>query len=425
MAVVEFPRPDRRGEQAGACPPHAIEERLLSRLESGDSGAVLAVESAIEQAIRHGASDLYFEPHRTSTLLRFRIDGVLHDVARLPKSSHERIVSRIKVLARLPVYQHGAPMDGRIDGDARWGGHGLRVSTLPTIEGEKAVLRVVNRDATAPSLESLGFRDEVVAGLRGLIARPQGVLFLTGPSSSGKTTTIYSLLAEILRTQRRTHVVAVEDPVEYRLDGVCQSEVNADSGYDYAAAVRAILRQDPDVIVIGEIRDRPTAQAAIRAGLTGHLVLTTIHSGTAAGVFTRLLDMGLEPYLVASAAIGALAQRLVRRVCPSCRAPYAPAEALAAQFGFAADRPSFVHGSGCDACNGLGFSGRTAIGELLRVSEPIAELILSRARTRLIQNAAQDAGMTALAEDGIDRVCGGITTLEELRLVVSPGEDAI
>jgi len=425
MAVVSFPQGDSVGPGRESWALAAVDAALRASLDRGDSGAVLAVEAAIVHAIQHGSSDVYFEPLRGATLVRYRIDGTLHDVATLPKSAHERLVSRVKVLAKLPVYQHAMPLDGRIDGDAKWGGHGLRVSTLPTIEGEKIVLRVVNRDATAPDLCGLGFSADVVAGLRALVSRPQGVLFLTGPSSSGKTTTIYSLLGEILRESRRAHIVAIEDPVEYRLDGVCQSEVNADAGFDYSSALRAILRQDPDVIVVGEIRDRATARTAVQAGLTGHLVLTTLHSGTSAGVFTRLLDMDLEPYLVASATIGALSQRLVRRVCPACRETHVPDATLLGAFAMLGRSGEFVRGAGCDACQGLGFAGRSAIGELLRADDTIAERVLRRARTREIEGVARAAGMTTLLEDGIRAVLAGVTTSEELGTVVSPDEGAV
>jgi len=309
-----------------------LQTELDTQLRRGDIGAVLAIESAIACAVSLGCSDLHFEPRRAGTILRYRLDGALLNVAQLPREHHERIIARIKVLAQLPVYQHSMPMDGRIEPADRWPGRSLRVATLPTIEGEKAVLRIVDPERTPLDLDSLGLRPEVAAALRTLVARPQGVLLLTGPSSSGKTTTIYALLKHLLAEGRRTHIITVEDPVEYRLADICQTQARVDAGYDYATALRAILRQDPDVIVVGEIRDRETAQTAIQAGLTGHLVLSTIHCGSAAGVFARLLDMELEPYLITSAVNGALAQRLLRLNCPHCRAPYTPAHALLDQY---------------------------------------------------------------------------------------------
>ncbi len=420
MAVVR--RIDSPAATRSEIPLPSLETALLAQIQRGDIGAVLAIEMAIEQAVLHGCSDLYFEPRRSGTLLRFRIDGALIDVARLPKDSHERVIARIKVLAQLPVYQHSTPMDGRIEPAERWAGRSLRVATLPTIEGEKAVLRIVDPERTPLDLDSLGLRPEVVTGLRSLIARPQGVLLLTGPSSSGKTTTIYALLSRLLADARRTHIITVEDPVEYRLEGICQTQARPDAGYDYTCALRAILRQDPDVIVVGEIRDPATAQTAIQAGLTGHLVLSTIHCGSAAGVFTRLLDMELEPYLVASAVNGALAQRLIRLNCPECRAAYLPPAPLRHLYGLEDDGAALARGQGCPACNGLGRRGRTAISELLVMNDDIAEIVLSRGRTRTLHAAAVSAGMKTLVEHGIEKVRAGAITLEDLQLSVLPEE---
>lgn len=411
-------------ESVRPMPLDEIESCLRSLIALGDTGPVRVVETAIAEAVRHRCSDIYVEPRRACSLLRYRIDGTLHDVAVLPKQAHERLIARIKVMAKLPVYQRGIPMDGRIDGNVVWDQHGLRVATLPTVEGEKAVLRIVNRDRGPLSLGSLGFCPTVVATLRKIIDRPQGVVFLTGPSSSGKTTTIYALLAGLLERGNRNHIVTIEDPVEYRLDGICQTEVNAEIGYDYSAALRAILRQDPEVIVIGEVRDTPTAHTAVQAGLTGHLVLSTIHSGTAAGVFSRLLDMGLEPYLVASAVNAALAQRLVRRSCTACAKPYTPTEDLVVRFGLEAESLVFRRGGGCPLCNNVGYRGRTGIAELLKMNDVVTDHILARRPTRVIHDAAVEAGMTSLVHDGLDRVRRGITTLEELGLAIaSPQPD--
>lgn len=405
-----------------AMPFDRLEGTLLNQLDLGDMGPVLAVETAIAQAVQHGCSDLYFEPRRECTLLRFRIDGMLHDIAALPKQHHERMVARIKVLAKLPVYQRAAPQDGRIEADERWFDRQLRVSTLPTIDGEKVVLRVIDTERTPLDLDSLGLRSKVNSGLSDLIARPQGTLLLTGPSSSGKTTTIYALLRELLGAQNRTHILTVEDPVEYRLDGVCQTQVNAEMGFDYQTALKAILRQDPDTIVIGEIRDNVTAKVSVQAGLTGHIVLSTIHSGSAAGVFTRLLDMGVEPYLVASSVTGVLAQRLVRKSCLNCIDAYVPLHELQSRFGLDEEQIEYRKARGCEACKGVGYSGRTAIAELLIVNDEISELVLARARTRSLHAAAVENGMTTILQNGLEKVRLGVTTLEELHLAVSPDE---
>ncbi len=405
-----------------AMPFEQLGRTLLNQLDLGDMGPVLAVETAIAQAVQHECSDLYFEPRRECTLLRYRLDGMLHDIVALPKKHHERMVARIKVLAKLPVYLKAAPQDGRIEADERWFDRHLRVATLPTIDGEKVVLRVIDTERAPLDLASLGLGPKVSTGLSDLISRPQGTLLLTGPSSSGKTTTIYALLRELLGGERRTHVLTVEDPVEYRLDGVCQTQVNAEAGFDYQTALRAILRQDPDTIVIGEIRDNVTAKVSIQAGLTGHIVLSTIHSGTAAGVFTRLLDMGVEPYLVASSVAGVLAQRLVRKSCPNCIETYVPLEELRRRFGVADEQIEYRKARGCEVCKGVGYAGRTAIAELLMVNDDVSERVLGRERTRSLHAAAVENGMTTILQNGLEKVRLGLTTLEELHLAVSPDE---
>ncbi len=415
-------RPSSLPPLGEAMPFEQLEGTLLNQLDLGDMGPVLAVETAIAQAVQHGCSDLYFEPRRECTLLRYRLDGMLHSIAALPKQHHERMVARIKVLAKLPVYQKALPQDGRIEADERWFDRHLRVATLPTIDGEKVVLRVIDTERAPFDLGSLGLRPEVNSGLSDLITRPQGTLLLTGPSSSGKTTTIYALLRELLGTQREMHVLTVEDPVEYRLDGVCQTQVNAEMGFDYRTALKAILRQDPDTIVIGEIRDNVTAKVAVHAGLTGHIVLSSIHSGTAAGVFTRLLDMDVEPYLVASSVTGVLAQRLIRKSCPNCLDAYVPPDSLRRRFGLDEDRIEYRKAIGCEACKGVGYSGRTAIAELLLVNDDISERVLARERTRSLHAAAVENGMTTILQNGLEKVRLGVTTLEELHLAVSPDE---
>ncbi|MBM3290377.1 MAG: hypothetical protein FJY92_09520, partial [Candidatus Hydrogenedentes bacterium] len=294
---------------ASPAPFAAIERALVDALESpGDSGAVDAVDLALEHAVALRATDVYVEPWDDCTAVRYRIDGILHDAARVPKAHHARIVARIKILARMVTYHKDTPQDGRIDADASRCGRVVRVSAFPTVNGERVVLRVMDAAGSSLELDALGFDAEVARGLRTLIERPTGAILLTGPSSSGKTTTIYALLHEVLA--RRTpapHVVTIEDPVERRLARVSQTEIAPNHGLTFATALRSLLRQDPEVIMVGEVRDADTAQTAIQAGLTGHLVVTTIHSGTAAGVFARLLDMGVEPYLATSSVTGVLA----------------------------------------------------------------------------------------------------------------------
>lgn len=398
-----------------------IQARLDAVLAAGDAGTVPAVDCMIAQAVLHGASDLYCEPWKDGLVIRLRLDGVLQDVARLDARHHERIIARIKVLAQIAGYQKGLPQDGRIDGTRETLERSLRVSMFPTIYGDKAVIRVLDSNQTLPELDALGFSEHVLAGLRNWTERPQGTLLLTGPSASGKTTTIYALLRELLNQATHSrHIVTIEDPVEYRLDGITQSQVHAGQEFTYEAALRAILRQDPDVLVVGEIRDSETAHAAIKAGLTGHLVVSTLHSASATGVFSRLLDMGLEPYLLASSITGVLAQRLVRKVCAGCSTPYIPDGRQLERFGLKDAGIKYARGMGCAECSGIGYAKRTALGEWLPVTAEIAELILQRTPTRGIQQAAIADGMETLFDHGIALVREQVTTLEELQLAMYP-----
>lgn len=397
-----------------------IQASLIKLLESpDDSGAVDAVDAALSYAVRLRATDVYFEPWEDCTALRFRIDGILHDVAKLPKAQHARIVARVKILARMITYQRDTPQDGRIEADATPCARAIRVSAFPTVNGERIVLRIMDGAGALLDLDALGFDSPLARRLRALLERPQGSILLTGPSSSGKTTTIYALLHEILAHRKPApHIVTIEDPVERRIPRVSQTEIAPQHGLSFESALRSLLRQDPEVIMVGEVRDAETARTAIQAGLTGHLVVSTIHSGTAAGVFARLLDMGVEPYLAASSVTGVLAQRLVRVNCPQCTEPYMPDTALISAYGFNDFGGAFRRGIGCDACNGIGYDGRTAIGELLTVTEDFAERVAARVRTSELQEAALASGMTTLAHAGAELVRNGITTLEELKRVL-------
>lgn len=428
-------------EPADRRPPvgfSAIEAELAGLLEAGEDGAIHMLDAVLAHAAAHSASDVHIEPWQDALSIRFRIDGILHDVAQLPRGHHEKIAGRVKILARILSYVKDMPQDGRIEPDATACGKALRVSTFPTVEGEKIVIRVLDINQTPFSLDALGFDEQIVDTLRGLVGRPSGTILLTGPASSGKTTTIYALLTEIMRHRNPApHTVTIEDPVECRLDRISQSQVNTHAGFSYEAALKALLRQDPEVIMLGEIRDPETARAAIQAGLTGHLVISTVHSGTAAGVFTRLLDMGVEPYLVASSITGVLSQRLLRRTCPECAQPYTPdpgvARACAARFGLtvsgeglpvsntavnASAPPVFTRGTGCPACLNIGYKGRFAVGELLPVSDQISNLLITRPRTSDIEKAAMADGFRPLIEDAAGRVAAGETTMEELARVI-------
>ena len=309
-------------------------------------------------------------------------------------------------------------------------GRALRVSTFPTVSGEQVVLRLSDKPLQQFTLDMLGFHGSIAQRLREVILSPQGALFLTGPSSSGKTTTIYTLLHELLgqsesdSTHFTPHIVTLEDPIEHKLTRISQAEIQPQGEFNYRTALRSVLRQDPDVIVVGETRDLETAQATIQAGLTGHLVISTIHSGTATGVFTRLLDLGIEPFLIASTITGVLAQRLVRRNCQQCNKPYEPGPILIKRFSLGTCDPgTFQRGTGCDACQGLGYHGRTAIGEMLTMNDELGDLILSRAPSRKMYDAVVRNEMTPIVDHGLKKVKGGRTTLEELNRVLPPPDD--
>jgi type II secretory ATPase GspE/PulE/Tfp pilus assembly ATPase PilB-like protein len=405
-------------------PLQQLQEVLEDQLELGERGTVLAIDTMISQAVHHGASDFHLEPWRDCVMVRYRLDGTLHEVALLSKRYQERLVARIKVLSNMVIYQKELPQDGRVEAHKDRLGRSFRASTFPTIHGEKAVIRILDHKQDRMQTASLGFRDEVVKSIHEIVSRPQGALLLTGPSSAGKSTTIYALLRELMRTHSDSrHIVTIEDPVEYQMGRIGQTQINPQMGFTFEIALRSMLRQDPDVIMVGEIRDTETARMAIQAGLTGHFLISTIHSGTAAGVFARLLDMGIEPFLAASAITGVLAQRLVRKICEYCIEEHQPERALIEMYGIPVHSSRFYQGEGCSECRGLGYSDRQAIGELMRVNEEIGNLVLTRAQTRTIHDAAVRNGMVTLIEDGIDKVLDGVTSLEELHMVVPPPDD--
>ncbi|NOX96995.1 MAG: type II/IV secretion system protein [Nitrospirae bacterium] len=373
-----------------------------------------------QQAVEQRASDIYLEPLDAVISIRYRIDGMLHDVAELPLELQEKLVSRIKVLANLIVYRRDIPQDGHITRGFREDGVDLRVTTFPTIHGEKVLIRIFNSSQVLFNLGELGFSPDTEEELRKLIFRPQGTILLTGPSSSGKTTTIYAALKEIAREKRDiANIVTIEDPVEYNLKTISQTQVNLSAGLTFARSLRSILRQDPEVIMLGEIRDVETAAIAIQAGLTGHLVISTIHSGTATGVFARLIAMEIEPFLIASSLSGVLAQRLVRVICPKCKESYQPSRALIGALGLKKiSSPTFFKGRGCPECSRTGYRGRIAITELLTVNEKFREAILGKSSTTALDKVAEEIGMRSLREDGLRKVEQGITTLEELQRVI-------
>jgi general secretion pathway protein E len=369
-------------------------------LESADDAPVIRMINALlTQALREGASDIHIEPFEQISVVRFRIDGNLRDIVRPKKAIHASLVSRIKIMAQLDIAEKRLPQDGRIT--LRVGGKGVdvRVSTLPTGHGERAVLRLLDKEAGRLDLTHLGMSDNVMPQFDKLISQPHGIVLVTGPTGSGKTTTLYAALSRL--NAPTSNILTVEDPIEYELQGVGQTQVNPRIDMTFAKALRAILRQDPDIIMIGEIRDLETAQIAVQASLTGHLVLATLHTNDSAAAVTRLLDMGIEPFLLSSSLLGVVAQRLVRKLCPECKTH---------------DGHEW-HAVGCDHCGQTGYHGRVGIYELLQTTDDIRAQIHNQASEADIRTAAQRDGMKTMREDGERWIAAGITTRAELMRV--------
>jgi len=378
-------------------------------LETQDDAPVIRMINALfTQAARDGASDMHIEPYESHSVVRYRVDGVLRDVVSPRKALHSALISRIKIMANLDIAEKRLPQDGRIA--LRVGGRPIdvRVSTLPTGHGERAVLRLLDKEAGRLRLDKLGMSPQVLAQLDELIRQPHGIVLVTGPTGSGKTTTLYAALARL--DASTTNILTVEDPIEYDLPGISQTQVNAKIDMTFALALRAILRQDPDVIMIGEIRDLETAQIAVQASLTGHLVLATLHTNDATSAVTRLVDMGVEPFLLASSLLGVLAQRLVRRLCQHCRRPDTLAD------GRVVYRPV-----GCEACNHTGYSGRSGIHELFNVDDEMRRLIHEGRDEQALRAQALRSGMRTLRDDGQRWVVAGVTAPEEILRVTREG----
>jgi len=373
------------------------------------------VNLVLVQAVKDHASDIHFEPFEKEFKIRYRIDGALYEMTPPPKELALPIASRIKVLANLNIAERRIAQDGRIKITLGGRAVDLRVSTLPTQFGESVVLRVLDQSAVQLDLDQLGLPDDIAKGISEIVRRPNGIFVVTGPTGSGKTTTLYSGLREINTPEVK--ILTAEDPVEYEIDGIMQVPVRSEIGLTFAAALRSFLRQDPDVIMVGEIRDRETAQVSIQASLTGHLVLSTLHTNDAPGAITRLIDMGVEPFLISSTLEAVLAQRLVRRICLQCRTAYQPSDELLQRAGIerrSVGERSFYHGTGCDHCHQTGYHGRRGIFEWLRMTDSIRELVLERAPTLELRQAAITLGMRTLREDGMRAVLDGETTVEEI-----------
>jgi type IV pilus assembly protein PilB len=389
-----------------------------------DAPLVRLVNSIILQAAEDGASDLHFDPQDDSLVVRLRVDGVLHEVQRIPKRLAPGVTTRLKVLAKLDIAERRKPQDGRISLNAKAAGRMLdiRVAVLPTVEGEGVVMRLLDKSKRPPTLAELGLSDEMRAQFAEIIQKPTGALLVTGPTGSGKSTTLYASLAEISRPE--INVITVEDPVEYRLAGLNQVQVNNKAGLTFATALRSILRSDPDVVMVGEIRDAETAKISIEAALTGHFVLSTLHTNDAPSALTRLNEMGVEPFLTGSAVTAVLAQRLVRKLCTHCCEMYMATqeEMLEARFtpeqAAAADGVGLYRKKGCPRCNQTGYKGRVGVYQLMIMSETLSRLAAQHASREEIERAGMDMGMKTLWDDGLAKVTSGLTSLDELARVL-------
>jgi len=383
--------------------------------EANATPIIRFVDLILYQAIQDRASDIHFEPFENEFKIRYRVDGALYEMAPPPRHLALPVISRVKVMANMNIAERRLPQDGRIQKNIAGRGVDLRVSTLPTQFGESLVLRVLDRSIVNLDLEALGMPDYIYNFLLEMIHRPNGIFIATGPTGSGKTTTLYSCLRKINTIDSK--LLTAEEPVEYDLEGIVQVPVNEAIGLTFARVLRSFLRQDPDRIMIGETRDLETAQIAIQASLTGHLVFTTLHTNDAPGAITRLIDMGVEPFLISSTLEAVLGQRLLRSICRQCRTAYQPNEALLAESGIARrdiGEKQFYYGKGCDACNNTGYKGRKGIYELLKITDPIRELINERAPTVTLKQKAIELGMVTLRQDGLRSIFAGDTTIDEV-----------
>ena len=403
--------------------PNPAEDLEASSQDSALSPVMSLVDRILIEALTHAASDIHVEPQEDGLLIRFRQDGVLRNVEKLPRTLTPAITSRFKIMADLDIAERRLPQDGRIRRKFRGRTMDFRVSTLPSRHGEKVVLRLLDSGSTQLGLDLLITDPEARASLRELGSKPFGMILVTGPTGSGKSTTLYALLSE--RNQPGINISTVEDPIEYTLRGITQTQVNREKGLDFSTALRAFMRQDPDVLLVGETRDLETARTAIEAALTGHLLLTTLHCNDAASAFARLDEMGVEPFLVSASLLGVISQRLVRRLCPECRRPYHPDSEELARFGLvASDESEITFFSAttvpagdegcCENCQGRGYAGRVGVYEILRMNESLSSAVAKRASTEELRRLALEGGMKTLLGYGLDLVRQGLTTLEEV-----------
>jgi general secretion pathway protein E len=398
--------------------PDEINYDLIDIDGDDEAPIIKLVNSILSQAVRDRASDIHIEPFERHIAVRFRVDGMLNEIAQPPRRFHSSVAARIKVMADLDIAEKRVPQDGRIKLKVAGKDIDIRVSTLPTSHGERIVMRLLDKTAVLKDLAHIGMGASVLDNMNEMLTRSYGIILVTGPTGSGKTTTLYAGLAKINSPGR--NIITVEDPVEYQLSGIGQTQVNTKVGLTFAAGLRSILRQDPDVVMIGEIRDKDTAEIAIQASLTGHLVFSTLHTNDAAGAVSRLVDMKVEPFLVASSVIGIMAQRLVRTLCKNCRQPVVPTEAELRQLGYTRDEFMAIsdghvyQGAGCSECLDTGFKGRTGIYEMLVVDDDIRPLIMDNVDSNTIKKTAIKKGMTTLRDDGVRKVLLGTTSISEV-----------
>jgi type IV pilus assembly protein PilB len=422
-AIRRYSRFDESVEQLSSAAAEQAEEaaELHSSSVSVEEGPLVKmVNLLISQALSDRASDIHIEPMERDVRIRYRVDGVLHEVMRSPKNIQAGLISRLKVMADINIAERRVPQDGRIGLNVSGRPVDLRVATLPTVYGEKMVIRVLDKSAVLLQLEELGFVEQAFTRFRDAYTKPYGAILVTGPTGSGKSTTLYATLNSVNKPDR--NIITVEDPVEYRLSGINQMQVNPRAGLTFASALRSILRADPDVILVGEIRDHETALIAVEAALTGHLVLSTMHTNDAPSALPRLVEMGVETYLVASAIDCVVAQRLARKLCLKCRVPYRPKAAELSEGGFPEERwgdiEELFRPVGCGSCASTGFRGRMGLYEVMPITEEIERLTVERASSDAIRRAARSDGMISLRADGLEKVATGQTCIEEVLRVV-------
>jgi len=385
--------------------------------KGSESSVIQLVDKIVNSAIERGASDIHVEATPQGARVRYRIDGVLYDQGIIPSSLMVQVASRLKILSNINIAEKRIPQDGKFRTKFEGNDIDLRVSTFPSIHGEKVVVRILDRSKNMIDLESLGFEGSMFQNFKKLVSRPSGFFLVTGPTGSGKTTTLYAALSKLNTPEK--NIITLEDPVEYNLDGITQGQIHPDAGFTFDKGIRAVLRQDPDVAMVGEIRDKETAQIAIEAALTGHSVFSTLHTNDAPGAIMRLMDMGVEPFLINASLTGVLAQRLARKICKECRVEYSPndqEQKLLAKRGFPLE--TLYKGQGCDACFGLGYKGRVGIFELLNMTGDLRSLVVHRPVFDDIRAQARTDGMCSLFDDGIQKVKNGVISLEDLGRVV-------